>query len=120
MKRYPFDPGTTIADIYRQYATVDQGMPFSCGTPEEVADHIERYVDEIGLDGFLLRQTTSPETIEDFADYIMPVLQKRGVYREEYDGASLRENLFGAGSARVGANHAAFAHAAGGGAVRAA
>jgi FMN-dependent oxidoreductase (nitrilotriacetate monooxygenase family) len=109
MKRYPFNPGTTIGDIYQLYATVDQGMPFSCGTPEEVADHIEQYVDEIGLDGFLLRQTTSPETIDDFADYIMPVLQKRGIYRETYEGSSLRENIFGAGNPRVDANHAAFA-----------
>jgi FMN-dependent oxidoreductase (nitrilotriacetate monooxygenase family) len=112
MKRYPFNPGTTIADIYTQYATIDQGMPFVAGTPEEVADHMQETAEALDLDGYLLRQTTSPETVEDFADYIMPILQKRGIYREEYEGSCLRENIFGAGRQRVEAGHAAFPYKA--------
>jgi alkanesulfonate monooxygenase SsuD/methylene tetrahydromethanopterin reductase-like flavin-dependent oxidoreductase (luciferase family) len=113
MTRYPFDPGTTVVDIYSQYETVDQGMPFYCGSPGEVADHIAHCEPEIGVDGFLLRQTTSPGTIDDFADDIMPELQRSGLCHEAYEGNSLRETIFGAGSARVTPNHAAHAHAFG-------
>jgi hypothetical protein len=78
---------------------------FACGTGEEIADEIEMWMETLGCDGFLLRQLITPHTVADFADYVMPELQRRGVYRETYEGSSLRENLFGAGHARPPASH---------------
>ena len=50
----------------------------------------------------------------DFADYVMPELQKRGIYREDYEGSTLRENLFGPGHARAADTHASAAFRPGG------
>ncbi|WP_426323350.1 NtaA/DmoA family FMN-dependent monooxygenase [Microbacterium sp. E-13] len=77
------------------------------GGPQKVADEIEEFVDRFDLDGFLLRSYSYPASVRDFRDYIMPELQRRGRYRTDYEGTTLRENLFGAGHARIAANHRA-------------
>lgn len=115
VSRFKYDAGMTIGDIYAQYRTVDQGMPFCCGTPGEVADHMQAAIADMDLDGFLLRQTSTPGTVRDFADHVMPILQARGVYRRDYEGESLRETLCGQPSARGAADHAAAAFRPGGG-----
>ena len=71
---------------------------FVAGTPKVVADEIERWLDEDGLDGINLRQYHSFDTARDFAELVVPELRKRGRLPEE--GAkptTLRERLFGAG-----------------------
>lgn len=68
------------------------------GTPTQVADAIERWLDEDGLDGINLRQYHSFDTARDFAELVVPELRKRGRLPEA--GAkptTLRERLFGAG-----------------------
>jgi FMN-dependent oxidoreductase (nitrilotriacetate monooxygenase family) len=68
------------------------------GTPKVVADAIERWLDEDGLDGINLRQYHSFDTARDFAELVVPELRKRGRLPEA--GAkptTLRERLFGAG-----------------------
>jgi FMN-dependent oxidoreductase (nitrilotriacetate monooxygenase family) len=67
------------------------------GTPEEVADKIEDYVDETGLDGFNFSNVVFPETFENIVDLLIPELQKRGLAQKEYavDGGSYREQIFG-------------------------
>ncbi|MBG6226075.1 alkanesulfonate monooxygenase SsuD/methylene tetrahydromethanopterin reductase-like flavin-dependent oxidoreductase (luciferase family) [Arthrobacter sp. CAN_A2] len=51
------------------------------GTPTEVADEIERWVEGTDLDGFNLRQFLTPGTAEDFIELVVPEVQKRGLYR---------------------------------------
>lgn len=63
------------------------------GTPESVADEIERWVDAGAADGFNLMPPTLPGGIEDFVDQVVPVLQERGRFRREYSGSTLREHL---------------------------
>jgi alkanesulfonate monooxygenase SsuD/methylene tetrahydromethanopterin reductase-like flavin-dependent oxidoreductase (luciferase family) len=57
------------------------GIPQVTGTPEQVADYVETAWRESGCCGFNLSPTTSPDSIEDFVDQVVPILQKRGIYR---------------------------------------
>lgn len=77
------------------------------GSPESVADQLETWVDEGGLDGINLAYHVSPGSFEDFVEYVVPELQKRGRYRTEYEGSTLRESLYGAGNSRVMDTHPA-------------
>jgi hypothetical protein len=75
------------------------------GTATEVADAIEGWVRETDLDGFNLRQFLTPGTAEDFVQYVVPELQRRGLYRTRYEESTLRERLFGAGNSRLFPEH---------------
>ncbi len=68
------------------------------GSAAEVADELEAWVEETGIDGFNLSRTVSPEWLEDFVDLVVPILQERGVYKRAYAAGTLREKLFGAGA----------------------
>jgi FMN-dependent oxidoreductase (nitrilotriacetate monooxygenase family) len=68
------------------------------GTPTQVADAIERWLDEDGLDGINLRQYHSFDTARDFAELVVPELRRRGRLPERGGTpTTLRERLFGAG-----------------------
>ena len=68
-------------------------IPQIVGTPEQVADEMERIWRETGCHGFNLSPTTNPDSVDDFVDHVVPLLQRRGVYRTEYEGKNFRENL---------------------------
>ena len=68
-------------------------IPQVIGTPEQVADEFERIWRETGCYGFNLSPTTNPDSVEDFVDQVVPILQRRGVFRTAYEGTSFRENL---------------------------
>ena len=63
------------------------------GTPEQIADEMEEWLETRGSDGFNLMFPYLPEGLDDFVDRVVPVLQRRGLFRTEYEGATLRENL---------------------------
>lgn len=63
------------------------------GTPESIADQMEHWFKNEGADGFNLMPPALPASIEDFVDHVIPVLQKRGLFRTEYKGSTLREHL---------------------------
>ena len=63
------------------------------GTPETIADQMEEWLMERGCDGFNIMFPYLPEGLDDFVDRVVPVLQKRGLFRTEYEGVTLRENL---------------------------
>jgi alkanesulfonate monooxygenase SsuD/methylene tetrahydromethanopterin reductase-like flavin-dependent oxidoreductase (luciferase family) len=69
------------------------GMPQLVGTPEQVADQMEHIWRETGCHAFNITPTINPGSIEDFVDHVVPILQKRGIYRTEYTGQTFRENL---------------------------
>ncbi|WP_373893625.1 LLM class flavin-dependent oxidoreductase [Virgibacillus natechei] len=77
------------------------------GSPEQIADKIEEWADRADVDGFNIAQTYSPETFREFVDHVVPELQKRGIYRQEYEGKTLRENMFGEGNVHLPDNHPA-------------
>ena len=68
-------------------------IPQVVGTPEQVATEIERIWRETGCLGFNLSPTTNPDSVNDFVDHVVPILQERGVFRTAYEHATLRENL---------------------------
>jgi hypothetical protein len=75
---------------------------YIAATPKVVADAIEKWLDEGGIDGINLRQFASFDTARDFIELVVPELRSRGRYREAYTpGETLRERVFGAGRARL-------------------
>jgi len=68
------------------------GLAF-VGTPATIADGMQRWLDEEGSDGFNIMFPYLPEGLDDFVDKVVPELQRRGIFRTEYEGATLRENL---------------------------
>lgn len=78
--------------------------PVVVGSPATVADELQQWVEETGVDGFNLAYAVTPETFENIVGYLVPELQKRGVYPKEYRPGTLREKLFGRG-ARLEAPH---------------
>jgi alkanesulfonate monooxygenase SsuD/methylene tetrahydromethanopterin reductase-like flavin-dependent oxidoreductase (luciferase family) len=65
------------------------------GTASRIADEMNRYVQADACDGFILVPHLTPHHLDDFVDQVVPLLQERGVYRTEYTGRTLRENLNG-------------------------
>lgn len=69
------------------------GMPRLVGTAQDIADQLEGFMDLGGADGFMLAATYTPGCFEEFVDFVVPELQKRGRLRTRYEGTTLRENL---------------------------
>ncbi len=63
------------------------------GTPESIADEMERWFRGRGADGFNLMPPSLPGGIEDFVDQVVPELQRRGLFREAYTATTLRGHL---------------------------
>jgi hypothetical protein len=58
-----------------------------------IADQMEQWLVEEGSDGFNVMFPFLPAGLDDFVDQIVPELQRRGIFRTAYEGATLRENL---------------------------
>ena len=71
--------------------------PVVVGSPTQVADRLQQWIDETDVDGFNLAYAVMPETYANIIDLLVPELQHRGVYKKEYRPGSLREKLFGQG-----------------------
>jgi alkanesulfonate monooxygenase SsuD/methylene tetrahydromethanopterin reductase-like flavin-dependent oxidoreductase (luciferase family) len=63
------------------------------GTPEQIADQMEHWFVHAGADGFNLMPPMLPAGLEDFVEQVVPVLQRRGLFRTEYESATLRGHL---------------------------
>jgi hypothetical protein len=63
------------------------------GTAAMIADQMEQWLVEEGSDGFNVMFSHLPAGLDDFVDKVIPELQKRGLFRREYEGVTLRENL---------------------------
>lgn len=86
----------TVRDI-AEYAKVGGYGIKIIGSPSEVADQLEQWVSETGIDGFNLSYAVSPGTFEDVVHWVVPELQRRGVYPTEYAPGTLRHKLHGRG-----------------------
>lgn len=62
------------------------------GTPEQVANAIQHWWENGAADGFNIMPPVLPRSLEDFVDHVVPILQKRGSFRAEYEGHTLREH----------------------------
>ncbi len=68
------------------------GLAF-VGTPETIADQMEEWLVTEGSDGFNMMFPYFPGGLDDFVYRVVPELQRRGLFRREYEGKTLRENL---------------------------
>ncbi|MCR8633159.1 LLM class flavin-dependent oxidoreductase [Paenibacillus radicis (ex Xue et al. 2023)] len=88
----------TVGEIIETFKKLGGQSPFFiAGTPEQVADKIQYWVEETGVDGFNLTQFLSPGSFREFIELVIPELQQRGLYRTEYEEGTFRERLFGQG-----------------------
>jgi hypothetical protein len=76
------------------------------GTPETIADQVATW-SETGIDGLNIIQWDMPGNFADFADYVAPELQRRGLMKREYRPGTLREKLFPGRGARLPERHRA-------------
>ncbi|MGZ3342841.1 MAG: LLM class flavin-dependent oxidoreductase, partial [Reyranella sp.] len=84
--------GLTLGEAAKRFATSELA-PQIVGTPKTVADQLQDYFESRACDGFILTPTVFPGTWEQFARSVVPELQKRGVFRSDYTGRTLREHL---------------------------
>ena len=82
----------TLRDIYNQIA-VARGYLFACGDAAMVADVMEEWFVDRACDGFVLVPPYFPAAFDEFIDLVVPELQRRGIFRREYSGFTLREHL---------------------------
>ena len=69
------------------------GLPQFVGTAASIADQMQAFLETAGGDGFMLSPITAPGAIEEFVDQVVPELQRRGLFRTSYKGATMRELL---------------------------
>jgi long-chain alkane monooxygenase len=86
------DKPLTLREVAVRWG-VAVGKPQVVGSPEQVADELEHIWRETGCFGFNMTPHIMPSSVEDFVDQVVPLLQKKGIYRSEYAGTTLRENL---------------------------
>ena len=77
----------------RDYASVSSGHRVVHGTPERIADDLEAWFRGGAADGFVVQVTHHPGPLDEFIDQVVPILVRRGLFRSEYAGRTLREHL---------------------------
>lgn len=82
----------TIRQLYLSIAGA-RGHKQLLGTPEQIADFLEDWFVNGGADGFNIMPPYLPGSLDDFVNLVIPELQRRGLFRNEYEGRTLRENL---------------------------
>jgi len=82
----------TLKDLHDLFA-ISRGYLILCGTPASIADAMEEWVVGKACDGFMLLPPDFPEALRDFNKLVVPELQRRALFRHDYAGTTLRENL---------------------------
>ena len=86
----------TVRDI-AEYSKVGGYGPVLVGSAAEVADQLQQWVEATDVDGFNLSYAITPGSFEDIVEFVVPELQRRGVYPTSYEPGSLRNKLHGRG-----------------------
>jgi alkanesulfonate monooxygenase len=103
LKRGSPNRNWTVGDIANSLDP-EGSHPVAIGGPKTIADIFERWVSIGDVDGFNLAQTVKPECMADFIEYVVPELQRRGIYKKEYRDGTLREKVM-AGEAKTPSDH---------------
>ena len=82
----------TIRQLY-EYIASARGHWTLIGTPEQVVDQLQNWFENEAADGFNVLPPSTPAGLNDFVEFIVPELQRRGLFRTAYEGTTLRENL---------------------------
>ena len=80
----------TIRELYTRIAGA-RGHPNFVGTPEQIADAMQHWFDNGACDGFNLMPPTFPQGFDEFVDFVVPELQRRSLFRSDYEGKTLRD-----------------------------
>jgi FMN-dependent oxidoreductase (nitrilotriacetate monooxygenase family) len=86
------DEKLTIRQLYQRFAGA-RGQRTVVGTASMIVDEMQAWFDGYGVDGFLIQPSTLPGGLNDFVELVIPELQDRGLFRVEYEGSTLRDNL---------------------------
>jgi len=87
------EKGQTIAELSRGYVKKPRGHGIFCGTPEQMANHMETWINAGACDGFTLQPGFMPLELDLFCAEVVPLLQQRDLLRKEYQGTMLRDHL---------------------------
>lgn len=82
----------TLRQLLRRLSA-GRGHRIATGTPEQIADTIVQWFENGAADGFNLIPPALPTSLEAFVETVVPILQKRGVFRKDYEGTTLRDHL---------------------------
>jgi alkanesulfonate monooxygenase SsuD/methylene tetrahydromethanopterin reductase-like flavin-dependent oxidoreductase (luciferase family) len=82
----------TLRDLYNITAAA-RGHWVICGTAQRIADIFEEWFCSGLADGFIVMPAYFPGAFDDFVDKVVPELQRRGLYRKDYAGSTLRDHL---------------------------
>ena len=87
------DPNLTVEQFGRRFMT--ERILVAGGTPKMIVDKLEQWHFETGANGgfMLARGFSAPGNLQEFVDHVVPELQRRGLSKKKYAGATLRENL---------------------------
>jgi FMN-dependent oxidoreductase (nitrilotriacetate monooxygenase family) len=85
-------PDAPLREVAQQ-VTGGAGQMHFIGTPEQLAAHVITWQDAGASDGFTIMGSTLPDELTAFADHVVPILQRRGRFRTEYTGHTLRDHL---------------------------
>jgi len=84
--------GLTIRQLYMRVSGA-RGHRMIHGTAVEIVDSLEHWYRTGAADGFNIMPQILPSGLVDFVEYVVPELQRRGLFRTQYEGSTLRENL---------------------------
>jgi FMN-dependent oxidoreductase (nitrilotriacetate monooxygenase family) len=82
--------GMTLREMSKHY---NRSKATFCGTAMQIADHMEAWVEAGACDGFMISFPALPSSLTDFVEKVVPELQRRGVFRTDYTGRTLRDHL---------------------------
>ncbi|KAI9926064.1 hypothetical protein ASPWEDRAFT_169930 [Aspergillus wentii DTO 134E9] len=85
------DEGLTVRQLAQRYGGFS-GLAF-VGTPQTIADELQTWLDEEAADGFTVVFPFLPQGLDDVTQRLVPELQRRGIFRDDYEGSTLREHL---------------------------
>ncbi len=71
----------------------ERGRKTIKGTPQRIADVMEEWFTMGAADGFMIQFATLPDGLQDFMTLVVPELQRRGLFRKDYAGTTLRDHL---------------------------
>ncbi|SNR26138.1 LLM class flavin-dependent oxidoreductase [Halorubrum vacuolatum] len=103
------DRDWTVREV-AQFCGLGTTSPTIVGTPEDVADELQYWHEEVGVHGFNIKEVVRPNSLRDFVDLVVPELRERGLVPpadEPTVGSTLRERLLGEGRARLRDDHPA-------------
>jgi alkanesulfonate monooxygenase len=84
--------GLTLRQVYLRIAGA-RGHWTVVGTPADIADQLEQRFRAGGADGYNIMPASLPTSLNDFVELVVPELQRRGLFRLDYEGPTLRDNL---------------------------